>query len=284
MSAAGTKPKKPISRRLKLRLNKVKRSYAGRFGKVPRHKKWIFIISCTNSGSTVLHELLAAHPQIASMHFEGQHYQDQLPLPAEEGTFRLWALTPKYRLDEKSASAIDVDRIKRQWASFMNDPSRAIFLEKSPPNAVRTRWLQKHFPEAYFVGLVRNGYAVAEGLARRVQVSVEDAARQWNACVDIMLRDFEYLQRKTLVRYEDLIAEPDSVVAGVLDLLGVDKTIEPLQSREYRIHGQVQPVNDRMNERSIKSLSENDLKTIEGIARDNLARFGYLRQNASLVA
>ncbi len=284
MSASEAKRKRPIHRRMKLRLNKVKRRFAGSFGKLPQDKKWVYIISCTNSGSTVLHELLAAQPEIASMHFEGQHYQDQLPLPTEEGACRLWALTPKYRLDEHSVGAIDVDRIKRQWAFFMNDPSREIYLEKSPPNAVRTRWLQQHFPEAYFVGLVRNGYAVAEGIARRVGVSIEDAARQWNACVDIMLGDFEYLQRKTLVRYEDLIAEPDSVVARVLDMLGVDKAIEPLRSREYRIHGQRQAVKERMNERSIKSLSEEDLKIIEGIARANLARFGYLRESASLVA
>ncbi|MGD8633960.1 MAG: sulfotransferase [Anaerolineales bacterium] len=284
MSASITEQKRSFKKRFKLRLNKAKRRYAGRFGKLPCGKKWVFIVSCTNSGSTVLHELLAAQPEIASMRFEGQNYQDQLPRPAEEGTYRLWALTPKYRLDENSDRDIDVGRIKRQWMSFMNDASREFYLEKSPPNAVRTRWLQKHFPEAYFIGLIRNGYAVAEGLARRVGVSIEDAGRQWNACVDTMLGDFEHLERKTLVRYEDLIADPNAVVADILSWLSVSRSLEPVQNREYRIHGQSQAVKDSMNERSIRSLSEKDLEVVESVARDNLARFAYLRKSAPLVA
>ena len=177
-----------------------------------------------------------------------------------------------------------MDRIQRQWAFFMNDPARGIYLEKSPPNAVRTRWLQRHFDEAYFIGLVRNGYAVAEGMARRTGVSIEDAARQWNACVDIMVGDFEHLQRKVLVRYEDLIADPHTVVAEVLKLLGIDGSITPVQNRKYRIHGQVQAVKEAMNERSIKALSKQELMIIEDLAHENLARFGYYRQTATQVA
>ena len=274
--------KRPVSKRLRLRMDRLKRRFAGRFGALPQNKKWVFIISCTNSGSTVLHELLAAHPDIASMRFEGQHYQDQLPLPTEDDAQRLWALTPKYRLDENSKANIDVNRIKRQWSHFMNYPTRGFYLEKSPPNAVRTRWLQKHFPQAYFIALVRNGYAVAEGIARRTGVGLEAAARQWNTCLDVMLDDFTHLERKILIRYEDLIESPDAVIARVLTFLGTGDKVTSVREREYRIHGQVQAVSRQMNERSIGSLSEVDLALIEDIAERNLRRFGYLAQRAEV--
>lgn len=99
-----------------------------------------------------------------------------------------------------------------------------------------------------------------------------------------MLSGFEHLRRKRLVRYEDLIARPEPVVGSVLSLLGIDRELELLQSREYRIHRQRHVVTDRMNERSIKLLSEKDLGVIESIARANLARFGYVRESAVRVA
>ncbi|MBK9319321.1 MAG: sulfotransferase [Bacteroidetes bacterium] len=47
--------------------------------KAPEPEKWVFILGCYNSGTTLLHKLLATHSDIGSMPNEGQFYSSQLP-------------------------------------------------------------------------------------------------------------------------------------------------------------------------------------------------------------
>ncbi len=114
----------------------------GRFGSLPRPEKWVFIVGCYNSGTTLLHDLLATQPVVGS----------------EFGLRRLWALKPElFYLDEDGGRETDVARLKRQWGGLFNDPTRPVLLEKAAPDVARTRWLQRHFEPAWFIGIVRDG-------------------------------------------------------------------------------------------------------------------------------
>jgi hypothetical protein len=247
----------------------------GRFGTPPRPEKWVFVVGCYNSGTTLLHDLLAAQPLIGSMPDEGQFFQDQLPLPRDFGLRRLWALRPElFRLDEAGGREIDVARLKRQWGAHFNDPTRPVLLEKSTPNAARTRWLERRFEPASFIGIVRDGRAVAEGIRRATGCEIGEAARQWVGSNDIMLRDFDKLARKRLITYERLTAAPDEVLAELLRFLDLPGPVEPTAGREWTIHKRSSAIRN-MNPDALRRLTREDLVTIEAVAGPALATLGY---------
>ncbi len=47
------------------------------------NKKWVFIIGCYNSGTTLLNEILASHPKISGLPDEGVMLTDQLVKPED---------------------------------------------------------------------------------------------------------------------------------------------------------------------------------------------------------
>jgi hypothetical protein len=267
---------------LKIKVNRVSlRQYFriklnGIFGPFPRPDKWVFIVGCYNSGTTLLHKLLAAHPDIGSMANEGQFYTDQLVLPRSVGLYRLWAIKPEqFYLDENSQTDINVNSLKRQWGAQFNDPTRLVLLEKSPTNAARTRWLQKQFENAHFIGIVRNGYAVAEGIHRKGHHPLDVAAKQWACSNEIMLRDFELLNNQLLIRYEDLVTSPNQTFQKMLAFLGLSKYgLENIVEHNWSIHKEVSPIID-MNHRSLTALSKSERDIIRLTAGDMLSRLGY---------
>lgn len=262
-------------RRWKYVTRQFRLEYAARFGPMPSPQKWLFIVGCYNSGTTLLHDLLTTHPMIGSMPDEGQFFTDQLPIPRALGLRRLWALQPElFWLDEKGGREINVDRLIRQWGAVFNDPTRPVLMEKTPTNAARTRWLQARFSPAYFVGIIRDGRAVAEGIRRKTGHDLESAARQWARSNEIMLRDFEHLQNKRLITYERLTAEPDAVVAELLEFLELPGLETSLGNREWKVHEQKTVVKN-MNPRSLQALSPQELDLIEREAGPMLQKLGY---------
>lgn len=262
-------------RRIRKRaLKKIKLMYFGVMGPVPTPEKWVFIVGCYNSGTTLLHKLLASLPQCGSMPTEGQYCTTELLIPKAVGLRRLWALQPeRFRLDERSQVDIDLERLKRQWGGHFNDPGRPILLEKSPVNAARMRWLQRHFENAHFIAVVRNGFAVAEGIRRKAGYPVEMAARQWVRCNEIMLSDLECIRQKRIVRYEELTESPERVMGDILEFLGIDGSCA-VGDRTWKVHSERSQIRN-MNQRSFAALTCEERESIQEVARGMLERFQY---------
>ena len=247
----------------------------GRLGTFPRPEKWLFIVGCYNSGTTLLHDLLATQPLIGSMPDEGQFFQDQLRLPREFGLRRLWALEPEiFYLDEHGGREIDVGRLKRQWGARFNDPTRPVLLQKSAPDAARTRWLQRHFAPAWFIGIVRDGRAVAEGIRRATGCPIEQAAHQWVRSNEILLRDLATLEHHHLLTYERLTAAPDQVLAELLVFLGLPPAGATVAGREWTIHKRTSRIRN-MNADAMQRLDREDIARIDAVAGRALAALGY---------
>lgn len=253
---------------------RIRMEFDGRFGPLPDPHQWVFIVGCYNSGTTLLHDMLAAHSAVGSMPFEGQFYTDQLPLPRDLGLPRLWALAPDmFRLIETSEPDINIKRLKRQWGAHYNHPRRPVLLEKTPTNAARTRWLQRHFANAHFIAIVRNGYAVAEGIRRKAKHSIDKAARQWAVSNRIMMEDFEHIERRHVVMYEDLVENPRAEILRLASFLKLAP--EEFQHGEtWKIHEQNEAVRN-MNQRSLDALTDEEKAAIRTEAGDVLERFGY---------
>ncbi len=269
----------PTLRSLRRQGSQIRHRYRlqlyGRVGPVPEPNAWAFIAACPDSGTTLLKALLGSHPDIGTMPAEGHRLTDQLFTAKSLGMARLYALLPeRFRMDETSGQGIDVERIKRQWGHRFNDRGRPVLLDDSPPNALRSRWLQRHFQPASFIFLVRNGFAVAEGIRRRAGHPIEVAAEQWLLSNQAMLEDLPHLERVLTVRYEDLSDRPDDVLGEIFGFLGLEPMTASVADRMWRVHGTSGPIRN-MNEESLGRLTTADRTAIERVAGSLLRELGY---------
>ena len=252
--------------------------YYGFFGPLPKPDKWVFIVGCNNSGTTLLHDIIARHRLVGSMPWEGEFYTDQLKRYWKRGVYaRIWATEPEhYRMEKKGSYKANPNRLKRQWGGRFNDWTRPILLEKSPSNTGRVQWLQEHFENAHFIGMIRNCYAVAEGVRRKVKHDIRTAAKQWVKGNEFMLADFEQLERTKIIRYEDFTENPDKCVREVCEFIGIDPDEISVEGK-WNIRGKVSTIKN-MNHLSFERLSEEDCRIIEEEAGDMLEKLNYPRQ------
>ena len=239
--------------------------------------QWVFLVGCNNSGTTLIHDTLAATGLFSFMPHEGQRYTSVLRRAHKRGHARVWTeYLEELALDE-SDSIERVPRLVFDWVSEVAVPLKGAFLEKTTANAVRMRWLDRAFPRAAFIGVVRNGYAVAEGIKRKGHQPVHRAIRHWVCVNQLMLKDARAVRRFHLVRYEDFAAAPQQVLPGLIGFLGLDPrpggtALEPGASAVRPALDQ--PVRD-MNAASIARLSRDEKTIVATEAAQLMAKFGY---------
>lgn len=246
----------------------------------PTPEKWVFIVGCYNSGTTLLSELMSRHPDISGIPTEGHFITDQFVKDFDIGLPRMWVdREDMFRLTEDDEGP-DVVRLKKEWGMRL-DLSKKVLLEKSPPNAARTRWFQKHFENAHFIGLVRNGYAVAEGISRKGDPKhikegwpIERSARQWARSNEVLEQDAEHLEHFTWVKYEDLAADPKGTLNRLAEFLGLPPFPESAYSDSFKIHERNDSVKD-LNQVSIDRLNADQIESINEVAGHQLKKHGY---------
>lgn len=269
-------------------LRRLKRSYRhhrnARTGRVLQPSKWVFVVGCYNSGTTLLVNLLDTHPSLAALPREGVELTDRLPRPEEFGYPRLWhRCLEQLEISDAPSSASRAERIKKQWSHFIDDDQ--LIVEKSPANLTRLAFLQAHFQPAYFIYIVRNGYAVAEGIRRKAdlaawgnremdQYPIDECARQWVAADEALATNANSLQNLLCLSYEDLTADPARVLTQVSDFLEVASFAGDLAERSWQVHRNSAKIAD-MNQDSLARLSAEDTAKIQHVAKATLEKYGY---------
>jgi len=172
----------------------------------------------------------------------------------------------------------DAARLVHDWTGWNGNSKVEFIMEKSPPDTIRSPWLQEVFGRCHFIGIVRNGHAVAEGIRRRNGYPIERCARHWNEANRIMLEDSRSLEHFMLLRYEQLVANPAAAAERVAAWLGVDPAVfADVADQEFVTHhvdatpGKIEDYNAR----NIARLSEEDVLLIGREAGEMLDRFGY---------
>ncbi len=255
------------------------------FKKSVTPEKWVFIIGCYNSGTTLLETILSEHPEISVLD-EGVFKTNQLITPEELGWTRMWYKTmEEVRLTERDTS-VDPEEVKRDWALFF-DPRKRIFLEKSIVNSARIRWLQKHFQDPYFIFIVRNGYAVAEGIRRKTHKSrwgipkefgqfypIKLCAQQWVTSNQIIEKDSKKIINFKKIFYEELCDFPKRTIKKILNFLDIESEISWNKDQKWEIQEKYSRIKN-MNDKSISNLNMQEIKDIETIAKETLEYYGY---------
>jgi hypothetical protein len=219
---------------------------------VAESHRFVFVAGLHRSGTTLLARLLAAHPEISGFSGtgapadEGQHLQTVYPSDHEYGRPGRFGFAPEMHLTESAplASEQAARRLFEEWSPHW-DLSRPLLLEKSPPNLIKTRFLQALYPGAAFVVIVRHPIPVSIPTAKwRGTRRYDRLLEHWLHCHALFQADRKHLHRVHVLAYEQLVRDPAGVLRGIFEFLGV----EPIPPSE--------PVDSQANEKYFQRWKE----------------------------
>ncbi|MCK5057421.1 MAG: sulfotransferase [Candidatus Aminicenantes bacterium] len=213
-----------------------KSGYLGAF-KLPGKKiqraakkhKFLFIAGLHRSGTTVLADCLREHPRISGFENtglpkdEGQFLQTVFPIALKYGGPGKFGFSKEMHLTERSPLLTEENRDKlfREWSQHW-DLSKPILLEKSPPNILKTRFLQAMFPGSYFIVIIRHPVANAYANQKWSETSIYSLLEHWITCHRVFYRDREHLKNVFLLKYEDFVKDPDRYLREIYGFLGIE--------------------------------------------------------------
>jgi hypothetical protein len=209
-----------------------------------QHHPIAFIAGLHRSGTSLVHQILRDHPDVSGFRNtgvpkdEGQHLQTVYPPARSFGGPGRFGFDPASYLDETSplCTPAHAERLWREWSPHW-DLSRPVLLEKSPPNLLRTRYLQRLFPASRFIVVVRNPIVVAMATRKWSRTSPIELIDHWIVCHRKFESDRDHLAHLHVVRYEDLVNRTEDTTAAICRFLDL---------RRHRI---TVPVNDGVNDR-----------------------------------
>jgi hypothetical protein len=212
----------------------------------PARHRLLFVGGLHRSGTTLLADLIAAHPQASGFSDtrvpadEGQHLQDVYPPARAFGGPGRFGLAPAAHMIETDELVTPESRARllAAWEPHW-DLAKTLLVEKSPPNLIRTRFLQALFPDATFAIVVRHPIPVTLATARwRETRRLGPLLEHWLRCHELFAADEAELERVEVVRYEDLVANAEACVRRVWSVAGLDPApvaakVEPGSNEAY---------------------------------------------------
>jgi Sulfotransferase family len=290
--------------------------------------EFAFVLGTGRCGSTLVHEVLARHPDVGFL----SNVEDRLPLPAQAGRWNndLYRRVPD-RFTRKGrirfAPSEGYLALERATTRELSTPSRDLLAEDVTPWLERrtrsffetradaqgkplflhkfTGWprsgfLDRIFPRAKFVHVVRDGRAVANSFLQMSwwrgfegpegwgwgPLSEEDHAawiesdRSFAALAGIqwkmLIEAFELARRQIPddrwleIRYEDFVATPRESMEAILAFLGMswNETFEAGFARYRFDAGRTEAFRDDLGIR--------DLSRLEQLLEAPLGRYGYI--------
>jgi protein-tyrosine sulfotransferase len=219
----------PLLTRVRNRVERM-RQHRWRMAPYASGERHIVMGGAPRSGTTVLRKLFDRHPEICS------GAETKLFVPA---AFNLEWLAQSYDLPIAELQAMRAGAssqaafIDAFAARVRSDAGKARWAEKTPQNIRHLEWITERFPQASIIHIIRDGRDVVcsmrqhpdwrwvDGKWQKVLVprSVETYAQRWLAdtAAGIAWRgDPRYVE----VRYEDLVADPQTVLRAVCDGIG----------------------------------------------------------------
>ena len=233
--------------------------------------EWFFIIGTNNSGTTLLQKIIKSHPEISDMGAEGQFRTYFLANDKRLGVDRLSSQhLEMFRLTENDEA--QNERVFFDWWFAYQGPKKRMLMEKSTPNILRTRWLQRWFNNPKFLVIVRTPYAVVEGMLRKVNCSFEEATNHWKTVHEVLRNDSSHLENLKIITYSDLTDNTAVVLEEIYDFLSVESRNDML-NKKFTIHGVDSKIENR-NHLSIAKLSDDQIRYINENCQELMTHYG----------
>jgi hypothetical protein len=204
-------------------------------------------------------------------------------------------LVDKWNADHKFPWAT----IKDEWSKIW-DLEKPILLEKSPPNLLRAADIEQAFSPCWFIVMMRDPYALCEGLARRRNrrnrlfrtfshtppdgsnnrdYAMEFAANLWARFAAQQIKNIKGLERVLYFTYEELTENPASVMEKIVTFLPELDDLDATQ--KFRVHS-VTGTDARelmnMNETKWQCLLKREIRIINTVLekrQEDLRFLGY---------
>jgi hypothetical protein len=191
----------------------------------------ILIVGANGTGTTLLRLMLDSHENIA--------------IPPETGFLRLAAAhrwVPYWELGGQWSASLDLgehdvwqrlaDFYGGLFASYAENRGKGRWGDKTPFHVWHLPLAAQMYPELQVVGIVRHPGAVVTSLRRRFRRSLGRSTRHWKRSTKVLLQHAADLgDRSVVIRYEDLVRDPEAVMRPLLDWLG-----EPWSERVLAHH------------------------------------------------
>ena len=215
----------------------------------------VVVLGVSRSGTTLLKEMLDAHselaiptesyfiPQLHDRHGDRPEVEPFLADLARLARVREWGVTPedvRARLPNEPSFA---EAIQAVYASYADARGKSRFGDKTPAYMQQLDLLERVFPGAQYVHLIRDGRDAAlsfVAMRRRPRFNwarprgIAGFACQWKLEVEGARRFGRRVgaERYVELRYEELVAEPEATLRRVCDFLGLD--FEPAMLEYHR--------------------------------------------------
>lgn len=257
-----------------------------------------FIVGCARSGTSILGELIGAHPEVTYV-WEAHWVWEQVG-HGPNGSHRYTAgyATPRV----KNAIRDLFSRLQRNGR---------VVVEKCPRNVLRVPFLKALFPEAKIIHIVRDGRDVACSLMPGIggekwrhlkpvnwrnlmsdYTGITRCALAWKGIVETALADLAgvlHLQ----IRYEDLVAAPHLAAQTIFEYLGLAlhpavlgfcHNIRDRTASSYHARGQVKWYRDNHSKRVGRwreNLGREEQRLMTSLLAPTLRWLGYTVQPAA---
>jgi hypothetical protein len=275
-------------------------------GDVPRP---IFILGCPRSGTTLLRVMLNAHPRIAIPP------ETRFLIPAYVHRARFGDLRKVRSRRRLARFVVDRPASRAGRLGLAKDEARALVMAAPPTlgsalgalfaayaeGFAKQRWgdkrpfyysfvdeLDRMFPQAQFVHVVRDGRACVASLKRApFDYDSERAMVTWLNAVVSCRQSARRLgsARYHELRYEDLVAEPEQELRRLCEFLGEDydpamtapeEVVDAVVPSGFEQHRQIKAgVNTASVQKWREELAPEEVATFESAAGRQLRAFGY---------
>jgi len=294
-----------------------------------RNKKVIVIYGFQRGGTNIVYNIFQSHPQVCSpddletgeMISQNYRYRSHNKIGYIIKRFKLLfynLLNRKFILNSSLANVIGriIDRIfysykLRNFTNMYNrfkyenipytlkEVKNSILCLKSVKNDIKlTNFFSHIYDDIYFIGLVRNGYALCEGWIRRGKSAKVSGTRYRKYC-QTMIEDTKRIKNYKIIKFEDLLKDPFKMATVLYDFAHLNPTsIKKLRLKSKKIlmkdgnhkvkFGKLDAkywfdfksiknlINPDINRIQIRNLSPTDKKIFEKEAKLILKYFHYI--------
>ena len=197
----------------------------------PNHtgRRYVFICGLHRSGTSLLGRNIARMENCTGfkdtgvIEDEGQFLQDVYPTAMTYGGAGRFGFDSRAHLTETSVlfTPANAARLRTSWHAYW-DNSKTIFVEKTPGNLLKTRFLQAVFPDSYFIVIRRHPVAVSMANQRwKVSLApLHSLFDHWLHCYALFDEDKKYLKHVYELSYEDYVRDSDKYHEEIAEFIG----------------------------------------------------------------
>jgi hypothetical protein len=274
----------------------------------PEHEP-VFVIGCPRSGTTLLQVLIDLNTDYAipPESFVFERYAPLLATPrvlppdqverlgallARDNRLQLWGLPPEFlpRFDGRGPTS-SREIVTEFFAAYARFRGKGRWGEKTPQHAWHVPEILAAFPRAKIVHILRDPRDVVASYVESIfgPETALLAAKRWREYATTIDRETAGLPdgQFRMIRYEDLVTDPEQTVASLLEILvasseGVQLSLadSPLGTHYETISNAHTAVTRKIDPSSIgkwrSGLSTRALREVEFLTRDLMERYGYV--------